>query len=100
MLSSLPWDENRSGAANGLADVLTQKNDIDSAIVLYQQTLDQDIAKWGELDVHTARTSNGLATAQLYAGDAAAADISFRRTLDAYRAALGPDDPQGRRYHE
>jgi len=93
-LGSEPWNAVRSGANNGLADVIAQKGDYVAAIALYRQALDRDIATWGERDVRTARTADGLALAQMYSDDYAGAEVSFRLSLDAYRAALGPDHPR------
>jgi len=76
-LMQKPWSAERSAAANGLADVMTQNADYQSAIGVYRDALEQDIAKWGERDVHSARTSAGLATAQLYSGDNANAEVNY-----------------------
>ena len=65
-LNDAPWNAERSAAANGLADVMTQNADYPSAIRVYRDALKQDTATWGDFDVHSARTSAGLATAQLY----------------------------------
>jgi tetratricopeptide (TPR) repeat protein len=93
-LAKRSWSADASDANNGLADVLTQKEDYEQAIALYRDTLQHDVATWGSADVRVARTSNGLATALLYAGDTHGAELSYQRALDAYRAALGPDHPK------
>jgi tetratricopeptide (TPR) repeat protein len=93
-LPELPWSSDRSSAVNGLADVLTQKGDLSSAIAMYKEALQNDVAAWGDVDVRAARTSSGLATAQAYAEDLTDADASFQRALAGYRAALGPDHPK------
>jgi tetratricopeptide (TPR) repeat protein len=93
-LDRQPWSTERSGAANGLADVLTQNADYAAAIGMYRETYRQDVATWGTDDARAARTSNGLGTALLYSGDFAGAEASYRISLDAYRAALGPDHPK------
>jgi tetratricopeptide (TPR) repeat protein len=93
-LRAQPWSDSRSAAANGVADVLTQKADYVGAIALYRETLERDVATWGANDAHTARTSNGLATAQVYSGDNEGAEKNFQRALVAFRASVGPDHPK------
>src|SRR5262249_14930982 len=86
-----PWDADRSDAANGLADVLTQNADYARAIALYREAFQSDVRTWGVVDVHSARTSNGLGLALMYSGDPAGAEPSLRVALEGYRTSLGAD---------
>ena len=93
-LDRQPWSAERSDAANGLADVLTDTARYAAAIALYREAYARDTATWGATDVHAARTANGLGAALADSGDAKGAEASYRLALAAYRSVYGPEHPK------